>query len=280
MTINVIRIQNEAIPPESIISKSVAAIDEQTLPVVEMFYGIEGEGLYVGQPRILVRLGGCRLKCHGCDSPNTWNANKNSTLYKLIDLKNEVLSLAKEKGVRTVAITGGEPMHYPYQIAWLCRELQCHGIKPWIETSGYYFPDTTEYGCNLENALLGAFWSFDIKTPSSKEAALTPESVGKFCDELMTLVCRAAQKDTQLDFQVKCIVTDEADLNFIRDVVMPKMHHLGRFVITPACGVRGTAEDVSRVTETIMKYVSNNSHVFELNKIRVIAQQHQLLKMR
>ena len=45
----------------------------KTLPIVETFYSIQGEGKYAGSPSFFIRVGGCNLSCkgfsnHGCDS--------------------------------------------------------------------------------------------------------------------------------------------------------------------------------------------------------------------
>lgn len=39
--------------------------DVQTIPVVEMFYSIQGEGKYTGKPSIFIRLFGCNFECNG-----------------------------------------------------------------------------------------------------------------------------------------------------------------------------------------------------------------------
>lgn len=42
----------------------VAPID-QTFPVIEMFYSIQGEGRYTGRPSIFIRFFGCNFECNG-----------------------------------------------------------------------------------------------------------------------------------------------------------------------------------------------------------------------
>ena len=37
--------------------------------ISEMFSGIQGEGPYVGVRQVFVRLAGCDLRCHWCDTP-------------------------------------------------------------------------------------------------------------------------------------------------------------------------------------------------------------------
>lgn len=40
--------------------------------LVEIFSAIQGEGPYVGERQIFLRLGGCDLRCRFCDSKHTW----------------------------------------------------------------------------------------------------------------------------------------------------------------------------------------------------------------
>ena len=42
--------------------------DGQLLQINEIFYSIEGEGVRVGQPTTFVRLSKCNLRCHFCDT--------------------------------------------------------------------------------------------------------------------------------------------------------------------------------------------------------------------
>ena len=44
----------------------------QSAPVMEVFASFQGEGLYAGEPQVLVRLRGCPLRCPWCDTPGSW----------------------------------------------------------------------------------------------------------------------------------------------------------------------------------------------------------------
>ena len=47
----------------------------QTLPVMESFYTIQGEGFHQGKAAYFIRLGGCDVGCVWCDVKESWNAD-------------------------------------------------------------------------------------------------------------------------------------------------------------------------------------------------------------
>lgn len=253
-----------SITEESKIGQSISAIPEDSLPVVEMFYGIEGEGSDIGDMRILFRVAGCRVKCRGCDSVHTWNAAAGE--IKTLDvIKAELKSMIEETKVKTVAITGGEPMHYPKQMAELADYLKTLGVRSWLETSGWII----DHDCFKHFDFL----SFDIKTPSAKDGSFDSEMVNVFMEEMKIISTYAK------DMHIKLIVTDEADIQWILDndihgKLQPYLDGLlkQRLMITPACGKHSTPSDVRRRIELAM-------YAFRGLPYRLVAQQHPLLSM-
>ena len=47
-----------------------------TLPVMEQFYTLQGEGVYQGRAAYFIRLGGCYVGCVWCDVKDSWDADK------------------------------------------------------------------------------------------------------------------------------------------------------------------------------------------------------------
>jgi organic radical activating enzyme len=79
--------------------------DGQTLWVQEVFHTIQGEGPLAGTPAVFVRLAGCNLRCHFCDTEfesSTWKP----TLDELVAKINTVCS----GPTSLVVLTGGEPL--------------------------------------------------------------------------------------------------------------------------------------------------------------------------
>ncbi len=100
-----------------------------TLPVMEHFYTIQGEGFYQGHAAYFIRLGGCDVGCVWCDVKESWDADAHPhfTIQQLVD---EV----KATPSKIVVITGGEPLMHPLDA--LTDALHAAGLQTNIETSG------------------------------------------------------------------------------------------------------------------------------------------------
>ena len=102
-----------------------------TLPVMEHFYTLQGEGFHQGKAAYFIRLGGCDVGCVWCDVKDSWDAEKHPK-YEAGSLRSEVRKTPAE----IVVITGGEPLMY--DLSELTNELRQSGLKTHIETSGAY----------------------------------------------------------------------------------------------------------------------------------------------
>ncbi|MFN7313956.1 MAG: 7-carboxy-7-deazaguanine synthase QueE [Bacteroidota bacterium] len=100
-----------------------------TLPVMEHFYTIQGEGFYQGHAAYFIRLGGCDVGCVWCDVKESWDADKHPQ-YSIKQIVEPVI----EAKAPLAVITGGEPLMH--QLDELTQALHQHGIKTNIETSG------------------------------------------------------------------------------------------------------------------------------------------------
>ncbi len=47
----------------------------QTLPLVQAFYTLQGEGFHQGKAAYFIRLGGCDVGCTWCDVKESWDAS-------------------------------------------------------------------------------------------------------------------------------------------------------------------------------------------------------------
>lgn len=102
-----------------------------TLPLMEDFYTIQGEGFYQGSAAYFIRLGGCDVGCVWCDVKESWDVNAHPSVS--VDV---MMGRAKISGTEIVVITGGEPaMH---DLTALTQTLKANGMRTHIETSGVY----------------------------------------------------------------------------------------------------------------------------------------------
>ncbi len=102
-----------------------------SLPLMEDFYTIQGEGFYQGHAAYFIRLGGCDVGCVWCDVKESWDVSA----HPLVSIK-EMTTRAKTSGTEIVVVTGGEPLMH--DLTELTDELKQAGLKTNIETSGAY----------------------------------------------------------------------------------------------------------------------------------------------
>lgn len=102
-----------------------------SLPLVEAFYTIQGEGYHQGKAAYFIRLGGCDVGCVWCDVKESWDASAHP-----VQSVSEMISRAEKFPGRIVVVTGGEPLMHDCEL--LTRELHKAGFQTHIETSGAY----------------------------------------------------------------------------------------------------------------------------------------------
>jgi organic radical activating enzyme len=103
-----------------------------SLPVVETFHSLQGEGLHAGRSAFFIRLGGCTVGCSWCDTKHSWPEALHP--HRTIAALAGEASAAAAAGAGFVVITGGEPLHH--NLAPLCAALTGAGLPLHLETSG------------------------------------------------------------------------------------------------------------------------------------------------
>ena len=105
-----------------------------TLDAPEIFHSLQGEGISTGRPSVFVRLSGCNLHCHWCDTPYTWafagheaqhrdgNAYDRSANSVTLDVEAVAARIAAFD-CRQVVLTGGEPLLQQPALTALCAAL-------------------------------------------------------------------------------------------------------------------------------------------------------------
>lgn len=109
----------------------VAKTQGTSLPLMEEFYTIQGEGYNTGKAAYFIRLGGCDVGCHWCDVKESWDADAHPNTEI-----GDIVHRARQYPAKTVVITGGEPLIY--NLDPLTQTLKKEGITILLETSGAY----------------------------------------------------------------------------------------------------------------------------------------------
>ncbi len=148
---------------------------QQSLPVMEHFYTLQGEGYHQGKAAYFVRLGGCDVGCVWCDVKQSWDAQAHPVLTV-----EEIVGLIMSNtgtGKPIVVITGGEPLMH--QLDGLTKVLQQRGYPTNIETSGAH--------------PLSGFWDWICLSPKKFKAPL-PEVVQQ-ANELKVVIFNSSDFD-------------------------------------------------------------------------------------
>ena len=154
------------------------------LKLTEIFYSLQGEAQFAGLPTVFVRLTGCPLRCHYCDTAYAFHGGE---WWNLPD----ILARVAEFGAHDVCVTGGEPLAQRNCLE-LLHALCEQGHRVSLETSG---------ALSIEGIDARVSRVVDVKTPGSGEEARN------LYPQLQTL--------GNLD-QIKFVITSRADYEWSR----------------------------------------------------------------
>jgi len=123
------------------------------MKIAELFPSLQGEGKNQGKPCFFIRLAGCNLHCHWCDTPRSQSGGREMNL-------DTILEKVRQSGLPYVCITGGEPLLQGDELECLLSSLRKQGIIIDIETNGTV--DFTRFQSYASICM-------DVKCPSSGE---------------------------------------------------------------------------------------------------------------
>lgn len=162
------------------------------LKINEIFYSLQGESTLVGLPTIFIRLTGCPLRCHYCDTAYAFHAGN----YLTID---QILEQIKDYQTPYVTVTGGEPL----------AQKSCLNLLSKLCDANYTVSLETSGAIDISDVDQRVIKILDLKTPGSGEEAknhypnltkLTAQDQIKFviCDRDDYLWSKAMINDYQL----------------------------------------------------------------------------------
>ncbi|MDB5230602.1 MAG: 7-carboxy-7-deazaguanine synthase [Chitinophagaceae bacterium] len=143
-----------------------------TLPVMEAFYTIQGEGYHQGKAAYFIRLGGCDVGCFWCDVKESWDASA----HPQSDI-GSIIKKAAEHPARLAVVTGGEPLLH--NLNELTKNLHAAGFQTNIETSG--------------SSPLSGEWDWICLSPKKFKAPL--DEVIKKANELKVIIYNKSDFD-------------------------------------------------------------------------------------
>ena len=166
-----------------------------SIPIVEIFNSIEGEGARSGKLCTFIRTAGCNLRCSYCDTTYSYDIDQ-ARQYEIKQLVEQVEKVAQ---CHTVTLTGGEPLvHKDVRdcfIPWLLER----GYDINVETNGSI--DLSQISRHKHTKLM---FTMDWKSPSS----------GMNDKMLETNLCILQSRDV-----LKFVVGSEEDLNEMLRVI-------------------------------------------------------------
>jgi 7-carboxy-7-deazaguanine synthase len=185
------------------------------MKIADLFYSLQGEGSLVGTPSAFVRLSGCNLRCHWCDTPYTsWKpVGEEMTIARIIE---EVRGF----GANHVVVTGGEPMLFP-EVVPLTEELRALGQHITIETAGTVFQPVV---CDL----MSISPKLSNSTPHQREGgkwAAQHDRLRYQPDVLRQLMT--------YPYQLKFVVDEPQDLEEIQGIIRQTGADRSRVILMP-----------------------------------------------
>ena len=188
--------------------------------VNEIFYSLQGEGVYAGVPMVFIRLQGCSPStkgCRYCDTRYAFDA-KGGTEMSVKDVVDKVIDFCPYRQ-GWVCITGGEPLAQEPELHELVKALRENGMRVEIETNGCM---PKPWWWTIVHS-----WNADMKCPSSE----------------MDIWSRETEWfNGRVEDQVKFVVADEKDLRYARLLISRNLAKNPVVMVSPVIKKFGTFE--------------------------------------
>jgi len=228
-----------------------------TAAISEIFFSVQGEGLYCGQKQVFVRFAGCNLRCAYCDEPAALEKVRSARLSAR-DAAGAVLKLAGKNRAKAVSLTGGEPLLNWGFIKAVGPALRKAGLSVHLETNGTLYRE-------LEKVKeIADVISMDIKLPSSTGQKPFWREHGRFL---------AVAPEKTFIKTVVCSKTRFSDFKKAVQLAASVSRRLP-FFIQPVTSVSGKAAHGARPPSAIFLEKACCLAAAELSTARLLPQQH------
>lgn len=166
--------------------------------IYEVFDSVQGEGLYLGEKQIFVRLHGCNLSCRYCDT--SLDRFKEYEPQELV----EEIKLYQDD-YHSISFTGGEPLLQKDFLKEVLKTTSREGYKNYLETNGTLSGELEEVIDYID------FLSIDLKLPTSA-------GMGFLWGLHRRFLKVAAQKENFIK-AVVCSTTIEDDFKYATELI-------------------------------------------------------------
>ena len=213
---------------------TLAGSRKSRLRITEIFYSLQGESRPAGYPTAFIRLTGCPLRCHYCDTEYAFHGGR------VMEIADIIQAIAAYQA-KFVCVTGGEPLAQPNCLG-LLTDLCDLDYRVSLETSGALDIAEVDQRVNIV---------MDIKTPASGEHARNR------WENLEHL---------KPDDQLKFVISDKSDYDWSRKLM--SQHQLTeRFfvLLSPAWGAaleRGLAEWILEDRLNVRFQIQLHKHIW------------------
>ena len=237
------------------------------LNVLDVFLTVDGEAnaFHPGTWSVFVRLSGCRVGCHWCDTKYSWSI-KQGTLVSVDELVTAVLWVAK--GAKKVTITGGEPLEQSsITLADFARQMVLNGFDVSVETAGS--ESVAEFMSRMGQCVDYLSMVVDYKLPSAqarKRFHWDNMSYLRHKKDFIKFVVADDYDATWMISIVERMVNDKWDV-YSCEKIEDTFLHLPKFVASPAHGQYSAEKLVTKLRNHPVSYARQIGLNMQMHKI-------------
>lgn len=122
--------------------------------IADIFFSIQGEGIYAGSPQVFVRFYGCKQSCRFCDTRLTAFDK-----YTPLELYHQIKRFRRP--YHSLCLTGGEPLLQKDFLKEFLKLIKYDGTTTYLETNGILADNLSELIKDID------IIAMDFKLPSS-----------------------------------------------------------------------------------------------------------------
>lgn len=237
----------------------------QEIRLSEIFTSVEGEGILFGTKTMFVRLSGCPLNCHWCDTPYALPM-ESGELFSTGQVK-ELISKGLQPNTYKVNFTGGEPLAQHEAVIQLARFVRKRGIKTYLESACF---DAARFAKVLPEIDICKI-EFKLKDSGVVDEKNYPTLLKN------ELECLKLSVGSGKIIYIKIVVTNSSSLEEFRELVqrifgLVKAEDIAGFIIQPSHKIdEPTLERLFGFYDAVYpKY----------NEVRIVPQMHKAIGVR